>query len=414
MKQRNILLATIGSAGDVHPVIALGIGLAARGQRPIVVANAHFRPLVVQHGLDFIPLGSEADYRAITEDSDLWHPRKGFTTIMKYGAEPSVRPLYEIIAQFDPADTVVASAGFLFGARIAHEKLGTPWVTVHLQPSVFRSAHDPSALGGVSFPAWLPPWFMRAYYRVLDAALIDRTIAPYVNPVRQELGLPSQTRFLGDDFHAPQKSVGLFPAWYAPPPPDWPAQTVLTGFVRYDRSGDGLDPAVAAFLDAGEPPIVFTAGSAMRHGADFFATSLGAAQRLQRRAILLTQYPEQAPADLPQGIITCRYVPFSQVLPRAAALVHHGGIGTVAQALAAGIPQLVTPFSHDQPDNARRLQHLGVADSLPPQKYSAAAAAAKLDQLLCATAVQARCWELAQRIDFDRALAEACAAIESV
>ena len=110
---------------------------------------------------------------------------------------------------------------------------------------------------------------------------------------------------------------------------------------------------------AGEPPIVFTPGSAMYHGQDFFRASVEACKQLNRRGILLTRHAEQIPADLPATIRHFSYAPFSLLLPRAAALVHHGGIGTSAQAMAAGCRQLITPFAHDQFDNADRLRRLG-------------------------------------------------------
>src|SRR6185436_13395214 len=92
---------------------------------------------------------------------------------------------------------------------------------------------------------------------------------------------------------------------------------------------------------------------------------------LGRRGILLTRHREQVPDNLPREVIHIDYAPFSQLLPRCAALVHHGGIGTSAQALASGVPQLVTPFTHDQPDNAARLKRLGGAEVLPSSRYRA-------------------------------------------
>ena len=123
------------------------------------------------------------------------------------------------------------------------------------------------------------------------------------------------------------------------------------------------------------PNCSMTPGSAMRHAQEFFAESVAACQRLGRRGLLLTRFAEQVPTDLPETIRHLEYVPFSRVLPRAAALVHHGGIGTTAQALAAGIPQLVMPLAHDQPDNAARLERLGVGRTIAPRRYRAARAA---------------------------------------
>lgn len=410
-----ILLATVGSAGDVYPVISIGRGLRARGHRPVIIANAHFQSLVEAAGLGFVAMGDAGAYERLVNNPDLWHPTRGFQLLVREAIAPHVRPLAEIIARYDPAETVVAASGFLYGARIAYEKLGTPYATLHLQPALFRSAYETPAMGGFFFPRWWPRWFKRVYFRLLDAALIDRAIAPHVNPVRKELGLPPQRHFFGDSFHAPQASIGLFPDWFAPPQPDWPPQIRLTGFV-HDEAGEPpqLPAEVEVFLAAGEPPLVFTAGTAMRHGERFFSAAVGAAQQLGRRALLLSRYREQLPASLPAGVHHFDYLPFRPLLPHAAALISHGGIGTLAQGLAAGIPQLVMPMSHDQPDNAHRLERLGVGKSLWPRDFEGPTVAEQLATLLGSADVQARSRELAQRIDFDQALAESCQAIEAL
>ena len=134
-------------------------------------------------------------------------------------------------------------------------------------------------------------------------------------------------------------SCCLFPEWFAPPQPDWPNNLVQTGFPLWDERTDaGLAPEVKEFLDAGEPPIVFTPGSANIFGKRFFGAAIEACQRLGHRGILLTRFPEQIPDRLPSGVRHFDYIPFSLLPPKAAALVHHGGIGTTAQALAAGSP----------------------------------------------------------------------------
>jgi UDP:flavonoid glycosyltransferase YjiC (YdhE family) len=115
---------------------------------------------------------------------------------------------------------------------------------------------------------------------------------------------------------------------------------------------------------------------------------------------------------LPEGVRSCAYIPFSQLLPRAAALVHHGGIGTTAQALAAGIPQLVMPMSHDQADNAARIERLGVGRSLVPRRFQAPAVARLLDELLNSTAVATCCREVAQKFHGVDPIADACRLIE--
>lgn len=410
-----VLLATVGSAGDVYPLLTLGRGLRARGHQPVVVANAYFRQTVERQGLGFVEMGGVEAYERLVNNPDLWHPTRGFQLLVREAIAPYVQPLFEIASHYDPSSTVVAASGFLYGARIAHEKLGMPFATLHLQPALFRSVYESPAMGGFFIPRWWPRWLKRLYFRFLDAALIDRAIAPHVNPLRRELGLPPQEHFFGNSYHAPQVSIGLFPDWYAPPQPDWPSQIELTGFIDGGEETTLALPADAEhFLATGEPPLVFTAGTAMRHGDQFFAAAVGAAQCLGRRALLLSRFRGQISERLPEGVCHFDYLSFRQLMPRAAALISHGGIGTVVQGLAAGIPQLAVPMSHDQPDNAARLKQLGVGDWLSPGDVSSATLAERLAALLDSAAVQARCRELAGRIEFDEALSAASRAIEGV
>ena len=133
---------------------------------------------------------------------------------------------------------------------------------------------------------------------------------------------------------------------------------------------------------------------------------------LGRRGILLTQYPEQLPRELPQDIQHFAYLPFSTILPRAAALVHHGGIGTIAQAIAAGIPQVIRPMTHDQPDNAARVERLGIGVSLSPKKFNATSLAEKLNTVITSQQVLDRCKSYAQKINPDQSLNDTCTIIE--
>jgi UDP:flavonoid glycosyltransferase YjiC (YdhE family) len=214
---------------------------------------------------------------------------------------------------------------------------------------------------------------------------------------------------------SPQKIIGLFPDWFAPPAPDWPPQAQLTGFISFDDAReDSVSAAVEDFLKTGEPPLIFTPGTAMHHAAGFFSASLEACRLLGRRALLLTGNRSQLPSSLPAGVMHCPYLPFSKILPRGAALVHHGGIGTTAQALAAGIPQLVMPMAYDQPDNAARTERLGVGASISPARYRGPAVAKKLSYLLASLEVKARCGIYAAKIEYARAIEDACVAIEGV
>src|SRR6266545_3388935 len=407
--ERAILLCTIGSAGDVNPFIGIGQFLIKHGFRAVLITSQYFESQARAAGLEFFGLGSSEDYQSIIQDPDLWSPDKGFKVFADRVVFPIMEPAYKIIAGFDPSETILVAQGQFFAAHIAHEKLGFPFITIHLQPAAFRSVHEFPLL-----PISLPPFVIRGLFGLIDALVLDKLFAPNINRFRQSLGLPPINKIFGGWMHSAQKNLGLFPDWFACPQPDWPPQTQLTSFVYYDKQNgtEDISKELDAFLSASSPPIIFTAGTAMKHADQFFRDCIEACQLLGQRGILLTQHPEQLPDELPQGIQHFAYLPFSKVLPRAVALVHHGGIGTTAQSLAAGVPQVIRPMAHDQPDTAARIEKLGIGVSLDPKKFNAASLAEKLNSLITSQAVLDRCKSLADKIHPEQALADTCAIIE--
>ena len=412
-----MLVVPVGSAGDVHPFVGIALALRARGHDVTVVTNPYFAPLVERVGLPLAPIGTVAQYEAITADPRLWHRLHGLGVVAA-GVATGTAPLYRLVEQERArGDLMVVAHPLAFGARVAHEMLGVPLVTLQLAPVTFWSLHEtPVPARGLGSINALPRPVKRALLAIGER-LADRVLAPPVNRFRGGLGLPPVRRIASRWWHSPQRVIGLFPDWFAAPQPDWPPQATLTGFPLYDEAGvTGVPPEVDAFLDeaqaAGEPPVVFAPGSGNRQARRFFAAACDACRRLGRRGLLLTRYAEHLPDALPPGVRRADYAPFSAVLPRAAALVHHGGIGTAAQALAAGRPQLVMPMTFDQPDNAARLRRLGVARVLPPERFSGPAVARELAALLQSAEVARRCADVARRFDGTDAVGRTCEIIE--
>lgn len=409
------ILFAMGSGGDVYPTIGIGRALRDRGHRVLVVTNPYYESNVREAGLGFLGVGSEEQYRRRIEDPRLWQLGRGLKVLFADVLE-SMRPTYEVIrARSIPGRTVVVAPTLAFGARLAHERLGVPLVNIQLQPLAFRSLHEQP---GLNVPAALHPVLpslRRPWLRALDRWFLDPQVLPSLNSFRAELGLPPVRRVFDRWVYSPDLVIGLFPDWFAAPQPDWPAQARLTGFPLIDRgNGVELPPDITAFLAAGDPPIVFTLGTAMQFADRFFNVSVEVCRRLNRRGVLLTAYADQVPRALPSDVRHFRYVPFGSLLPRAAAIVHHGGIGTLAQALRAGIPQLVTPMNFDQPDNAVRLARLGVSRTLRLNRYTPAAAAGKLAELVGSSEVASRCRDVMRRFASGDPLGDTCRLIESV
>jgi len=260
-----ILVATLGSYGDVFPFVALAGTLRRRGHEVILLTNEFFGPLARRHALALVPLGSESDYRKFADHPDLFHPRRGASVFFDSLILPALRTAYDQLkAHARPGQTLIVASSALFSARLIQEELGIPTATVHLAPAAFKSAHQSPQFGQLPLPDWIPPPLKRLAWRVADAAVVDRMLCPALNSLRREIGLPAVRRVMTCWLHSPQRVIGLFPDWYAAPQPDWPPQTRLTGFPLFDEGADQqLSEQVEGFLEEGEAPIVFMPGALM-------------------------------------------------------------------------------------------------------------------------------------------------------
>lgn len=411
----DILLPTVGSAGDVHPVIELGLGLKSRGHHATVITNEFFEAQVREAGLDFIVLGTSMEAQEVITDPRLWHPTKSFNCIVERVLIPNIARLYEIIEKHRKPNTIVAASGMCFGARIAQDKLGIPTATVHLQPAMLRSIVDGGRQGRIPMDASVPTLLKKSVNWLVDKLWVDRMLAPPINTLRAKLGLPPVNGILRSYVHSPQLVLGLFPEWFAPMQPDWPQNTHLVGFVLHDASGRHIVSAeVEEFLADGPPPIIFTPGSAAATLREFFRESVEACRIGGHRAMLVTNFPDQLPKDLQTGVRAFSYLPFGQILPHCSALVYPGGIGTMAQAIKSGIPHLVVPHGHDQPDNAYRISRLGLGRCIYPERYKASRVSETLGKLVHSPELRANCNQYSKLINSTGSLEQACDLIENL
>jgi UDP:flavonoid glycosyltransferase YjiC (YdhE family) len=285
---------------------------------------------------------------------------------------------------------------------------------VHLAPAILPSVFRQPEIHGLPFGNRSPRFLKRLQW-MIAGKVVDRCALPELNRFRRRHGLPPAKNLLASWWNSPARVIALFPDWFAPPQPDWPAQIRQTGFPLFDEKGIQPIPAdLAAFLDAGDPPVVFTPGSAMSQGHALFREAAEALQRIGRRGIFLTPYAENLPAGLPPEILAVPYAPFSQVLPRCAAILHHGGVGTCAQALHAGIPQLIQPMAHDQLDTVSRIRDLGVGFGIAPRKFHGKPLAGALEKLLGDPGYQQRAIEVARRFDPERWMEQTCGYVEGL
>jgi rhamnosyltransferase subunit B len=354
----HIVIIAIGSAGDVHPFLGLGRTFAKSGHRVSFCTNPAFADLVERSNLRFLPLGTAEEYNTAMSNPALWAPRTSFKVLWKVMAG-FIQPLYDLLQPEIDDETVLVGSLWAFGARLLQEKYGVPYVSVQVSPSTFLSAHLPPVHKRFTIPSSWPVSLRASLLWLIERGVTDRVMGPALNKIRTKLGLPPSKHILGRWLHSPQRVLGLFPDWFAPPQIDWPPNVTLTGFPLFDESEfREIDDELKSFLATGPAPIVFTPGSTMVDSLSFFSAAAEVLGTLGQRGIFLAKEGSPMP-PLGSSILLRSYVPLSKLLPQAKVLVHHGGIGTVSQALAAGIPQLAVPFAHDQFDNAARVERLG-------------------------------------------------------
>ena len=395
----HFMLVAVGSVGDVFPYFGIGQALRSRGHHVSVVASPYYEDQIRDLDLNFIPLGTLEQHQKLLAHPDAWHPRKGWILWLKMGGLDLMEELYDVVEQnYVEGATVVVGSWAAVGARVAQEKLGVPMATLHIEPDRFRSIYDTAFLPRHTLIRNSnPPWLKRFQFWYCDI-IVDRELAPLAK-FRRRLGLPSQRRFLKNWFHSPQLSFGLFPDWWAAPQPDWPRQTVLTGYPLWDNSKNNQLPEDVADFVSGEKPIVFTPGALNQQARKFFEEAAAVCRDKSYKAIFITMHPEQLPGDLPENVRHWAYVPFGPLLRESALVVHHCGTGTAWQCLAAGVPQIVMPLMHFHEDTAHRLKRLGVGELLLPRKFNRKTLAAAIDRIMNGVDVRRNCEAAQDRIN---------------
>ena len=415
-----ILIATIGSLGDLHPYVAVALGMQARGHRATIATNRLHRAWVEGAGLAWADLRPEApDGPAPDLMARAMDPVRGPRFVFETMIAPAVRDQVADLLAAAPGMDLLVSTPLALGLPLVAERLRLPWASAVLQPMGLFSATDPPVPPQI---AWAAPlqrlgWLTGTPLR-FAAHRITRQWGRPVRALRREMGLADQADPLGVDQFSPLLNLAMFSPLLARPQRDWPPGTRQTGFAFYDAPDPDHPPApgLEAFLRAGPAPVVFTLGSAAVHAARrFYQDSLQAAGMVGRRALLLTGPDRQGlPDPLPDWALAVPYAPHAAVFPRACAVVHQGGAGTTGQAMRAGRPMLVVPFAHDQPDNAARMARADVARVLPIGRYAANRAARMLSTVLANARMAARADLLGRAVRAEDGVGAACDALESV
>jgi rhamnosyltransferase subunit B len=418
-----IVLSNIGTLGDINPLIALALELKRRGHVPVMALPAVYGPRIRPLNLEFHAIRPDIDPTNNLLVEMIYDVKKGTETGLRQFLFPVLRQTYDDLldAATKPQRADLLLLGELnYAGPLVADVTGIPWASYVLAPLSFFSAFDPPVL-----PMY--PKLARADKVIPGMGRVIKRLARFVSrkwpqpiyDLRRELGLPRGANPLFDAKHSPNLVLALFSRALGTEQKDWPENTLITGFCFYDADAGNtaLPPNLEKFLAAGDEPVVFTLGSAAVLAAgQFYEHSACAAKQLGIRAVLLigTDPRNRPQTELPDSICVAEYAPYSGLFSRAALVVHQGGVGTTAQCMRAGKPMLIMPYSHDQPDNARRMQRLKVARVIQKQGYTPARVARKLTSMLNDRGFAEQAKFVAQQIAREDGVQTACDALEDL
>ena len=423
--KKRVVFTTWGSFGDLHPYMALALELQERGYISVIATSPLYREKVKAAGIAFHPIRPDLPPPDAANSAEIirrvsnarWGPSYLFRELLV----PHLRDTYDDTLAAVTADggaDLLVSHQVPLTAPLVAEKTGIKWISSVLFPIAFASAYDPPT------PPQLPALRALAATHPLVARTLfglgKWTTKSWTEPIQQlrkELSLPRKGNPIFEGQHSPMLVLALFSKLLAQIQPDFPSNTIITGFPFYDRKDEEPpSPELLRFLDEGEPPVLFTLGSSLVWIAkDFYRVSIEVAQKLGKRALLLIGDKRNLPqTKLPNGIAASDYAPHSLVMPRASVIVHQGGIGTTGQALRAGQPMLIVPYGQDQPDNARRCVRLGVGRMLSSASFTVPRAVSELSELLDNPTYRERAAKVGQRVREENGTKTACDAIEQV
>lgn len=425
-----ILITCFGSYGDLFPYIALGKELQNRHHQVTIGTTAIFQQLVETEGLTYSHIRCALDQYS-TGDAirelmkKVFDPIKGgehFVRVMMEGVEASYQDTRSAVQDSD----FVISNPFAFTTPVVCKEMNTPWFSTILAPMFFMSTYDPPIMSAA-------PWlrsvnrYSPAVYRWLFK-LIKKLSLAWVKPLHEVCRTHQIPNPVGNPLfegqYSPYGTLAMFPELLAEPQPDWPSNTMTTGFPLYagEKAGSQFEndkvkrvdvERLERFLQNGEPPLVFALGSSAVHIAqEFFQISAQISKRLNRRAVLVVgQLVDEIPAEN-ENLIVIGYVAYDRLFPRSSVIIHQAGIGTLAQALCAQKPMLIVPFGFDQFDNAERMARMGVALTLKRKDYTVESASCLIEELATNAQYAKRATKVGALIKDENGVGKACDAIE--
>lgn len=385
-----ILISTFGTAGDLNPFVALALELEAIGHDVAFAVEDNFRSTVADAGFSTIyDLSGTIDPTFAFSERRLYRsslPFRSVHTMITRYLVPTLQEKVESLRLASLEVDLIVAPPEQFAASIVSELTGVPWASVNLSPVSIPSVH----VKPHPWPAPLPELFQqlsnRLQWSVARKALRLLADGP-INAIRAQYGLPPRRNLLmGGNISPYLAAVAVSPA-FMPLQPDWPPGLEVTGFCFWDIPTDWAETAeLTAFLDGSQPVVAISSGSISRQVGitfdRFYEVSIEGVRQAGGRALVIGASPESLPNPLPDDVLALPFAPFSQIYPRCAAVIHHGGIGTTAQALRAGVPALVVPWGFDQYFTAAQVMHIAAGLWASRRRYTARRVATALWTLL--------------------------------
>ncbi len=410
-----IVITSLGSHGDINPYMAIGKELHKRGHIVVITTSPYYESYIKDHGLEFSPLRpdiqptNEELYKRVTD------PIRGSEYIIRELVMPHIKDSYnDISAAANGADLIISHV-LSHAVPIYAEKHKIKWISTVLSPLVFCSAYETPAFPPIPWTSKLRVFGPR--FNSMFLTLLKKISYGWSKPVRQlrkGLGLGPGRDPLWEGQHSPTRVLALFSNEFGKCLPDWPPQTITCGFPFFDPPSQTSSENLEEFMITGESPVVFTLGSsAVKAAGNFYETALEVSKELNIKALFIAGDRQLSTEGFP-NLKFVSWAEHASVFSRARAIVHSGGVGTTAQALRSGKPQLVIPFANDQFDNADRIERIGTGHSLAKYKVKKTTFSNALQNLFGSSSIEEKAKEVGLNIRQENGSKRAADEIEKV
>ncbi len=406
----NIVIYAMGTGGDIDPMVALGVELKRRGYNIAFLTNDYFKARVLAAGFEFVSVGTLEQYHQGNSES-AWESRNHVDNFEFYHA-PAFEPAFEYIKSVSGKNTLLLSLGNENGARAAAEKFKVPFIKLILSPNMIFSAYSPPAPMKWAIPSGIPRFIVRFLLRrnrktrFKVFCKMPHNATYLATRERLQCPLVFQTE------SAALLQIGFFPEWFGMPAQDWPTNLKLVGFPLQNRASSASRNELDAFIEQQGAPLIFTSGTGVKDVVELFGEGRKICEQLQVPGVFVGG---ASGAELLQGSTLCThldYVDFEYALSKSLAIIHHGGIGTTAQAIKARIPQLIRPIKYDQPDNADRIYKLGLGTYVMPERFKAEQVAPMVGSMLAKAKKSKALRYYSADVNNSSAIIDACDLIE--